>query len=247
MAFKFMHEGSEKSLPELLDLIEKKKLDIKDLAIAEITGQYLEYLKSEKPETEEVTQFLVAATRLLNMKVKTLTPSVEEEPEEEEGIDIAEQLAKHLMEYRTFKEAAGLFKQRLEEEQPVFVRHADFDQYVTSVSSSSMLEGLGLGDLVNALERVLQRETARGDRSYDIPRRDFKVADKMEEVLELVLNSGDSGVEFEHLFSEDAVKGEIIATFLALLELVRLRKVKITQNEAFGKISIHQNLQESVS
>lgn len=243
MVFKARLEASEKSLPELFDLVEKKKLDIKDLPIAEITRQYLNYLKAEKPDTEEITQFLTAATRLLNQKVKAMTPAAEEDEPEDEGVDIAEEFAKHLMEYKTFKEAAGLFKQRLDEEQPIFVRQGDFDQYVDTVGSSTLLEGVGLGDLVNALEKVLQREAAVADRAYEIPRQEFKVADKIEEVTKMVLGTGDSGIEFEHLFTHQAVKGEIIATFLALLELVRLRRVKISQREAFGKIIIYPNLQ----
>ena len=243
MVFKAELDASQKTLPELLDLIEKKKLNIEDVLIAGITGQYLEYLKKEKPETEDITQFLTAATRLLNLKVKSLTPSVVEEAhQEDEGMDIAQELAQHLMEYRTFKEAAGLFKQRLDEEPQVFVRQVDFDQYVNSVSTSSMLEGVGLGDLINALEKVLQREGALADNSYEIPRQDFKVADKMEEITRMVFNTGDKGIEFEHLFTHHTVKGEIIAIFLALLELVRLRKVRISQKEAFGKIVVYQNL-----
>lgn len=234
-------EASERSIKELLDLAEKKKLDIEDLSISDITGRYLSYIKAQKTSGEEITEYLVQATKLLSLKLKVLMPDREQSPLEEDDEDqIAEELAKHLMEYRTFKEAAELFRERFEEEPKTYVRNMDFSNYVSSVGSSSSLEGLCLGDLVNALEKVLQRDTAlKNSTSYQVPRQEFKVADKIKEVLSLVSRSGASGIEFENLFSQHAEKSEIIATFLALLELVRMHKVRIIQERTFGTIVIY--------
>ena len=248
MEFKVAQEEKGKSIKELLGLAEKKKLDIEELQISEITGQYLDYIKDRKVDTEEVTEFLVAAVKLLSLKVKTLMPSPEPDLWEEEEEQIAEQLARHMMEYKTFKEAAELFKERFESEPKTYVRNSDFSSYVSSVSSSSSLEGLGLGDLLNALEKVMYRDnTGNTVPSFDIPRQEFKVADKIDEVFSLVAGRGLSGVEFERLFSQGAQKGEIIATFLALLELVRLRRIRITQKTALGTILIYDTAAQSSS
>lgn len=242
MVYKTTVAGTERSVQELLDLAEKKKLDLEDVEISEITRGYLEYLKSEQPDADETSQFLYAVTKLLSLKVKALMPSLSEESEDEEDLEIAEELARHLMEYKTFKEAAVLFQQRLDEEQPVFARSGYFSQYVSSVNASSMLDGIELSDLVNALERVLQRDAAENSLMYEVPKQEFRVADKMEEVIRMISGDGNSGIEFENLFSQQAVKGEIIVTFLALLELVRMRKVRISQNKTFGTIMIYPNL-----
>lgn len=248
MVFKASIESSEKSIKEIVALAEKKKLDLENFPLSEVTGQYLNYIKKEKAETEEITEFLVLASRLLSLKVKALMPEWRFDSLEEEEEDISEQLARHLLEYRTFKEAAGLFKERFEDKEKKYVRHGDFNNYVYSVSSSASLQGLGLSDLVNALEKLLQRETtAKTVHALELSRQEYKVADKIKEVSFLVTETGNSGIEFQELFAGNAQKAEIIATFLALLELVRLNKVKIIQEGNFGRIVIYGNERPSLS
>lgn len=228
----------DKSVKELLDLVEKKKLDIESLPVSEITGQYLDYIKKNKTDTHELSEFLTAATKLLSLKVKELLPAPEQDLEEEED-DIAEQLARHLVEYRTFKEAAGFFKQRFEDEQKAYVRPTDVQHYVNSVNDSSSLEGLSLEDLLNALDKLLQRKAEAEEKpDFELPRREFKVRNKIDEVSRIVADSGETGVKFEELFSPHAQRAEVIVTFLALLELVRLGRVKIFQEEIFGTIIV---------
>ena len=229
----------DNSIKEILALAEKNKLDIEEVAISEITENYLETIRTKKADTDELTEFLVSAVKLLSLKIKSLLPGPTEEDWEEEESQLAQQLANHLLEYKTFKEAADLFKVRLEGDQKTYIRNNALTDYVGSLHSSTSLEGLGLGDLLNALEKVLQRDSHRKTlEAFEVPRQEFKVADKIQEISLAVANSGSAGIEFGKLFSEEAQKGEIIATFLALLELIRLQKVKIIQKSAFGSIYI---------
>lgn len=245
MESKADQEVAVNNVKELLLLAEKKKLAVEDLSVSRITGQYLDNLKDAKDGSmEELTEFLTAAVKLLSLKVKTLLPTPQEESWEEEE-EIAELLASHLLEYKTFKEAAGVFRSRFESQQKTYVRGNAFSDYVSSVSSSSSLEGLGLGDLLNALEKVLQRDAVQEQLAgFQVPTQEFKVADKIAEVSRLVAARGASGIEFGMLFSHGAQKGEIIATFLALLELVRLRKVRIIQEKTLGTILIYDLAEE---
>jgi len=239
MENKAFSETSETSIKDILTLVEKNKLDIEDVVISDITGKYLDNIKANKVDTEELTEFLTSAVKLLSLKVKSLLPTPAQEVWEDEESDFAEQLADHLLEYRTFKEAADLFRNRLEGEQKIYIRNQSLSDYVTTVNSSNSLEGLSLGDLVNALEKVLEKDDLKkADDAFELPRREYRVADKIEEVSLMVSGSGASGIEFGMLFSEGAEKGEIIATFLALLELVRLRRVRIVQENTFGAILI---------
>lgn len=244
MAFKEVGEVpevSENSLKELLVLVEKNKVDIENLVISDLTGRYLDNLKGRKTDTDAIAEFLVIALKLLSLKVKALMPVSEPETSQEEEDLAAELLAQHLADYRTFKEAADLFKGRLEEEPKSYVRSNNFSEYLSSLNSSGGLEGLGLGDLLSALEKVLERDAAREAlEAFEVPRHEYRVSDKIDEVTRLVSASRGAGIEFGQLFSEEAVKGEIIATFLALLELIRLRRVRIVQEQNFGTILIFE-------
>lgn len=242
---------SEKSIKELVREVEKNKMDVESLVISDLTEQYLDNLKGRKTDTDAIVEFLGSALKLVSLKVKALMPVSEPELSEEEEDFAAQQLAQHLAEYRTFKEAAGLFQDRLDDEPAPYVRSNDFTDYLNSVSASGGMEGLNLGDLLGALEKVLERDAAReAIETFEVPRHKYRVADKIEAVIHLVSGSGASGIAFENLFSERAVKGEIIATFLALLELIRLRQIRVFQEQSFGTIMIYeipQNTQDGLS
>lgn len=231
-------ETRTENIKEILALVEKNKLDIEELEVSTITGKYMESIRTKKTDTDELTNFLVSAVKLLSLKIKSLLPDLAQEHWEEDESELAEQLANHLLEYKTFKEAADLFKDILEEEPKTYVRNNALIDYVGSLNSSTSLEGLGLVDLLNALDNVFQRDTYRKAlNAFEVPRQEFKVADKIKEIS-LLVGSSTVGIEFGKLFSEEAQKGEIIATFLALLELIRLRKVRIIQESTFGSIYI---------
>jgi segregation and condensation protein A len=233
-------DTADKSVKELLDLAEKKKLDLENLPVSEVTGQYLDYIKTNKVDADELSEFLVLAAKLLSLKVRELLPSPEQDLlEEEEEEDIAQELARHLMEYRTFKEAAGLFKQRFEEEPKAYARPNDLQNYVNSVSTSTYLEGLCLEDLLSALDTIMHREPEIKEQpAFELPRQEFNVRDKIKVVSGIVAERGETGITFDRLFPPHAQKAEIIVTFLALLELVRLGKVKIFQEHTFGTIIV---------
>jgi len=247
-------------MKDLLKEVEKeKKADLKNLRISQITEQYLEKIKKEKDlDLDEASSFLVSAAELLRKKTLQILKdnnenfseeeNIEEEENAEQETSFMEKAEKQLMEYRTFKEAANFLKSRLMSEEKYYPRpEPELSAYMNSVNTNGYLEGLKLEDLLSAFEKLLIRyegEDEKGSGEFlEIEEHEYKITEKIDEIMEF-LNSSPSGIEFNSLFAEEASKGEIIATFLALLELVRLQKVRVKQEKHFGKIIIYPILTE---
>ena len=239
MTFQIKLEDFEGTVNELLVKVKKRKVDITSISLSAVTGQYLEYLKRREDfDLEQAGNFLVSASRLLALKASLLVPGTIF-PEEEADVSAGEELAKHLLEYRTFKEAADFFKSRIESQERVYIRDVDISSYIQSIGVSTSLEGLKLEDLLQALEEVLTRSSIEdGPDVVEVVSHELSVADKMTEI-ETYLEQVGQGVKFDALFSQQSGKQEIIVTFLALLELVRQKKVRIKQEGTFGPIVIY--------
>jgi len=242
MAFKVKLEKFEGTVEDLIRLVEKGKMDAGDVSVSEVTGQYLAHIKTKRElDMDAASNFLLAAARLASRKLAVLLPGEdkEEASDFEEEMDASEELARHLMEYKTYKEAAAYLRERLFSQGRIYGRQADFADYVHSISESSSLEGIRLGDLLSAFERVLKRREEEGrQEAVEIERQEYRVSDKIKELTRR-LSGCRSGIDFNSLFTGGATKKEIIVTFLALLELVRLQKIKIRQEKSFGTIMIY--------
>ncbi|MBO8137909.1 MAG: segregation/condensation protein A [Desulfotomaculum sp.] len=228
----------EGPLDLLLHLIEKNELEIQDIPIASITEQYMEYLKTMKELDLEVTsEFLVMAATLLAIKARTLLPKQNTGGQEsdEEGPDPKEELVQRLIEYKKFKEAAVYLKERQREQGRVYTRPNSLEMYQSMFPSPNPLAGVDLPKLLNALQEVLKR--AVEVEPPKVKASEIRVQDKMAQVnRKLVLYP--RGMPFTHAFSKNASRAEIVVTFMAILELLRLGQVELIQKEHFAEIII---------
>lgn len=226
-------ENFEGPLDLLLHLIKKNEINIYDIPIAMIAQQYLGYIDAMKELNLTVAgEFLVMAATLLQIKSKMLLPVEETEEDEDEGGDPREELVRRLLEYKKFKEAARQLdtQERLWREvysrTPTPIENTEADD--------QLLDDVGLFDLVDALQGIVNRNP--GKKLLEIIPDNLTVRDRMNMILEAL--EGQESVSFDSLFEESCHRLVIIVTFLALLELIRLRTARVFQAESFGPILV---------
>jgi segregation and condensation protein A len=225
----------EGPLDLLLHLIKKNEINIYDIPISLITGQYLEYLSLMTSLNLAVAgEFLVMAATLIHIKSKTLLP-LSEMGEEEEEEDPRVDLVTRLLEYQRFKEAAQGFESREQEWREVFYRTASHG--ADGSTEEINLVDMSLFDLMEALRDVMERAPEK--KGLEIVVDELSVQDRMSLILDR-LERGES-ITFTSLFDNDTTRLSMIVTFLALLELIRLKRVRIIQAELFGTIRVWKN------
>jgi segregation and condensation protein A len=224
----------EGPLDLLLYLIRREKIDIHDIPIAPITRQYMEYLDLMKELNLDVAgEFMVMAATLIHIKSKMLVPVSPTEAEgEEEAGDPREELVRRLLEFQRYKEAAGILHQQAQ------IRAATWPRPEAALprfddAGEEMLEA-GLFDLIAAFKEMLDRRKVL--LAHEVEAEGKSVEQRMEEILALV-RAGQS-LDFVDLFATEATKADMIVTFLALLELIRLKTVKVYQRGLFGAIRV---------
>ena len=222
----------------LFHLIKKNKMDIRDIRITELAGQYMEYIDALKEtDMDSMSEFLVMAATLLEMKLKLLLPG----PEDENGEDPAETLARLLEEYARFKEAAGelnkmeqnarfnVFKERDEAASPLFDTRPAAD-----------IEGLDAGGLYAALTDALRHRDVRRERNKNVTGTisgdHINVRMKMEHIRRL-LKTG-KRVRLSQLFGESETREEMAVAFLGVLLLVKEETARVFQERIFGEVYI---------
>jgi segregation and condensation protein A len=243
-------EGIESVLPEdapritlplfegpldlLLYLIKRDQIDIHDIPIAPITHQYMEYLELMQALNLDVAgEFMVMAATLIHIKSKLLVPIEPTEVEgEQEYVDPREELVQRLLEFQRYKEAAGILHQQAQ------IRAAQWTRPDAVVprfddAGEEMLEA-GLYDLIAAFKELLDRRKAL--LAHEIEAEGPPVEQRMEELLAMI-REGES-LEFLDLFASLGTKAEMIVTFLALLELIRLKRVRVYQRGMFASIRV---------
>jgi segregation and condensation protein A len=233
--YKVRLEIFEGPLDLLLYLIKRDELDIYDISLERITRQYLEYLQAFKELNIAVAgEFVVMAANLIYLKSRSLLPVDQQPPEEDaEDDDPRWDLIRQLIEYKKFKEAAAQLNARALEQEQIFSRVGDGSPAVSDVPLR--LGEVGIFQLINAFQTVLKRVAAR-ENLQDIFGEHFTVSDKIEWILQRV--SAGVALRFSELFETVASRVEIVVTFLALLELIRLKQVRATQNNPFDEIGI---------
>ncbi|MCD6507676.1 segregation/condensation protein A [Candidatus Poribacteria bacterium] len=215
----------------LLHLIQKNEMDIYDIPIAEITRQYLEYLDLMKAlDLEVASEFLVMAATLLQIKSRSMLPAPA--PEEIEFVEGArEELVRQLLEYKRFKEAAEKLRALEMEREKIFFREVDRRE----LENKEYAIEASLFDLLSALRDVLSRFP---DEPMEISEEDITVEDKMDQIMTLL--SEREELSFNRIFSELASKREVIVTFLAILELIRIHRLIAYQTTMFGDIILRK-------
>lgn len=228
----------------LLHLIEKEEVDIYNIPIAIITEKYLDYLQTlRRFNLEVVGDFLVMAATLMQIKVKMLLPQSVLSPEEteDEEADPRWELARKLIEYKKIKEAS-LSLQQLENDQSlVYTRSSgEFaDKKITAALDP--LKDLSVWDLVDAFKVILDSLEEKPINS--LPKQEVSIKQRMTEIMDLIVQEGK--MLFQKVFSEVKTKLGLITCFLAVLELIRLRKISASQTIVFGEIFL--SIPEKVS
>lgn len=227
----------EGPLDLLLYLIKKAEVDIYDIEIASITDQYLSYLdQMVKHDLEVAGEFLVVAATLIYIKSRTLLPEDQQLPEEDaEEDDPRWELIKQLVEYKKFKDAAGTLGERERLRELIFHREVKTHAPLIEEPAKPGLGRVGVIDLVKAFQTVLQRARER-DGFKEIFEDKYTVSDKIQTILGLIEKS--ERLRFFELFDDMTSRTEIAVTFLALLELIRLKQLKCVQSDVFGDIDI---------
>lgn len=222
----------EGPLDLLLHLIEREELDITKVSLAQVTDQYLEYISLlEELNAEVLADFLVIAAKLLLIKSEMLLPRPPRVSEEEKE-DVGEELARQLIEYRKFKAAAEALKQREEMGFRTYVRLAPPPKLERPVH----LGDVSLADLAEAVRRALNVHPPAPSVSEVLSPITITVAEKMAFIEEKLGKLG--RVSFSHLLDQAASRLEIIITFLAVLELIKLKGMEVQQERPFGEIII---------
>lgn len=217
----------------LLHLIKKNELDIYDIPIAVITRQYLEYIKLMKYLNLEVAgDFLVMAATLLQIKSRQLLPQVEQEETEEAELDPRAELIRRLLEYQQYKEAGMVIGARALLGREVFVKACPDPMLATARNEEGPLE-VTLFDLVDAFRTLLVRIPP--EHFHDVAAAEtFSIADSINEILALLQER--ETVQFDELVCDEFTRERVIVVFLALLELCRLKLVRIFQGGDHGSI-----------
>ena len=228
----------EGPLDLLLYLIKKDELDIYNVPIERITKQYMEYLQAMQILNIEVAgEFLVMAATLMLIKSKMLLPVDQQvdEGESEEELDPRWDLVKQLIEYKKFKDAAEELQRRGHEQEKILARGTSDLGFDLPKSSELNLGEVSVFELINAFNVALKRFGEREDLREIFEDR-FTVSDKIEFILKLT--GREPVTSFSKLFERAGSRVEIVVTFLALLELIRLKQLRIVQLEPFEDIRI---------
>ena len=232
--YKVKLEVFEGPLDLLLYLIKKDEVDIYDISIERITQQYLEFMEAFKVLDLDVAgEFVVMAANLIYIKSRALLPAHVQPPEEEaEETDPRWDLIRQLVEYKKFKDAAAKLSVREVEQSNLFSRLPDD----AGAAPERPLGDVSVFDLITAFNNVLKRISSQSENLREIFEENHTVSDK----IDLIMKMMSSGVplKFMELFSRAASRTEIVVTFLALLELIRLKQLKAFQSEPFGDIEL---------
>ncbi|MFU8892831.1 MAG: segregation and condensation protein A [Luteolibacter sp.] len=234
----------EGPLDLLLYLIKKDEVDIHDISIERITKQYLDYINTFKMlNIDLAAEFIVMAANLMYLKSRTLLPRPEQPPEEDaEEDDPRWELIRQLIEYKKFKDAAGFLSLREMELEGHFAHQPDLGEKPTE--EPAPLADVSIFDLIRAFQNVLKRFEESHDFGDIIDDR-YTVADK----IEFLLKEFKPGEErrFDALFASATTKSEVIVTFLAMLELMKLNQFVVRQSTLLGEIFVERRSTQALA
>lgn len=236
-------ETFEGPLDLLLHLIDKAEIDIHQISISEITDQYLAYLNSmQELELEITSEFLVMAATLLSMKSKQLLPKppvIEIEDDYnyyEEEEDPRDELIRKLIEYRKYKGIAEHLHDKEWERSLIFSKEPeDLSPFMPEVLENPV-KGLHAADLIAVFQKAIRKAVKRNTVAR-IQRDEISVKDRIREVVGVLESQGKGGrVLFSKLLHEEMHRHEIVVTFLAVLELMKMKQIVCYQNKLFDDI-----------
>ena len=231
----------------LLHLIKKNKMDIYNIEIYKITNQYLRYLDEMKEMDLEITsEFIVIAATLIEIKSKSLLPKVKVEVENEE--DIENKLKLRLIEYKQIKAVSSFFKERHINSGEIYSKKPEIieiEEEKAPKCNEDIFKNLTLIDLYNIYNNILDTYHNKQNNINVVQRKiytdKYKVEDKMKELLDRFNNA--NVIEFRSIIKESESKLETVVTFLALLELIKLRVIIAYQEGNFKEILMKRRVE----
>lgn len=225
-----LEEIFEGPMDLLVHLIKKNDLDIYDIPIALITDQYLQYLELMKAlNIDYAGDFLLMASTLTQIKSRMLLPIHGDEEDEE---DPMQEITRPLLEYLQMKSAADQLAERNLLGEKTFIRNPSRDEFMPGPDDEYIK--VGLFELIDAFQKILERIPE--DHRVQLTADEISVKDKISQITEIL--EAKETITFFELFSENAGKHEIIVTFLAILEMVKLTLIRIVQSAKTGIIRI---------
>lgn len=243
MELSYKLEKFEGPLDLLLHLIEKNKINIYDIPIAAITEQYMDYVNGmEERDLDVVSEFLVMAATLLDIKARMLLPKeVNEEGEEE---DPRAELVARLLEYKMYRFMSDELKDMETDAEKVFYRAPsipkEVEKYEPPVDLDRLLQGVTLSGLQRVFEAVMKRQEDKIDpvrsKFGTIRKEPISLEDKIVSVMDYARRH--RAFSFREILLRQQDKTEIVVTFLAVLELMKVGKLSLTQESLFGEIQI---------
>src|SRR5215510_9113906 len=229
MSYRVKLDVFEGPLDLLLHLVKKNEIDLSDIPVAIITDQYMAYLELlQQLDLDVAGEYLVMAATLLHLKSRLLLPG-EETADEVEGEDPRAELVRQLLEYQRFKEAAEMLNRRDQLDRDIFSRLPVRDENDTE---QDIVYDVSLGDLLDALQEVLKR--AAPEVVHEVILEQVSLREQLCLVLDTLRERAEAA--FSDLFPPAATRLQILVTFLAILELVRTRMIRLRQEEQFGPI-----------
>ena len=231
-------EAFEGPLDLLLHLIKKNELDIYNIPIAEISRQYLDYLDVMRELNLDVAgEFLVMAATLIQIKSHMLLPQAVDPMEEEQGEDPRAELVRRLLEYDRYREASSLLIAREVLDRDVFARTFPSEE-LEAFPSDEAMPIVEMFELVDAFRRILAKVPIES--FHEVGSENISIADRISDILEYL--QGREAVDFEELFAGSSSREFIVASFLAVLELCRLRMIRLLQFENYGRILVRSTI-----
>lgn len=235
MSYEIKLDIFEGPLDLLLYLIRKNEIDIYNIPIALITEQYLEYLDIMRSLNLDLAgEYLVLAATLIHIKSRLLLPPVEGEEEGEEGEDPRTELVRQLLEYQAFKEAALSLDTRPLLNRDVFTRGAPAEEPAAAEQEEEVMIEVGVFELVQAFRVVISGLDRSEDMAIDTEK--MSLTDRINEIMERLTEEKE--LTFTDLLAERTDRKRIVYTFLAILELMKLRMIRAYQLGPFGVIRL---------
>ena len=236
---KFLIGDFEGPLDLILHLIKKSKMEIFDIEINEITTQYLNYIKEMQDMNLDIaSEYLVMAAELIEMKSRKLLPSKNEEnnDENEEEINSEEDLKRRLLEYQKYKESTFIFRD-MEENRSNYYTKAPESLKKYSNETLSNDGSVGIFDLLDAFQKLLERQSYNKPVNTKITRKELSVKERVVKIREILKEK--KKVNFIELFDEFN-KAYVVVTFLSVLEMVKGREINIKQDNNFSDIYLER-------
>jgi segregation and condensation protein A len=243
--YKVQFEVFEGPLDLLLYLIKKEEVDIYEVNLTQLASRFIEYIETMRLLDLEIAgEFLVMAATLMYIKSRELLPKDQQVQTdgEDDGEDPRWELIRQLVEYKKFKDAAGKLQEMELRQEGIFPRlpaKLEFERDTTVIKAEA-----SIFDLVNAVNNILKRFSQKED-LREIFEDKWTVSEKIEQIRRSI--SSRPRLKFSELFEDATSRTEVVVTFLAMLELIRLRVLVALQSEEFGDIELGRGTQAGPS